>query len=292
MWQKNVKNIKKSLCVPNTTIVLRLLQIIAFLLVQGSFLFSQNTNRSYKITFSDTIPGFTSIAASGNVVVSVRQDQYFSITFKGNRALLKDVFSSIKVTNRCLNIDAGKLFENEYIYVDIIMPVLDTLRLYDNASLYTPTNIWLKRMYIENFSAKKSTIYINSNECTLRIKGSGNTELAGIVDILNVFSEENANVSLEFLSKYLYANASNNSIQNIKGKAFVGDFHAYHKALINASEMTCGRAKAFACDQSQINVKSEEKPLLLSLKKGKIQYIAPQAIVIDSMGIKNLIQKR
>lgn len=261
-------------------------------LLQGALLFSQNTNRSYKITFSDTIPGFTSIKLSGNVVVSVRQDQFFSITFKGNRALLKDVFSSIKVSNHCLSIDAGKLFENEYIYVDIIMPVLDTLRLYDNASLYTPTNIWLRRIYIENYSVKKSTIYINSNECTIKIIGNGNTELAGIVDVLRLYSEGNSNISLEFLSKYLYIDASQNTFQTIKGKTFVGDFHASGKAIINASELTCGKAKAFALDQSQIDIKSEEKPLLLSLKKGKIQYIAPQAIVIDSIGINNLKEKK
>ncbi|NSW46087.1 MAG: DUF2807 domain-containing protein [Bacteroidales bacterium] len=282
------KQIKKAICVPNTTIVLKIVQVLVICLIQSSLLFSQNSNRSYKITFSDTIPGFTSIQAKGNVVISIRQDNYFSITFKGSRNILKDVFSSVKVNNHCLNIDATKLFENERIYVEVIMPVVDTIRLFDNASVYTPTNIWIKRLYIENYSEQRSEIFINSTECNLFTKGYGTIRLAGIVDILRVYAKDEIVLNIEFLSKYLYCETNQKATIIAKGKTFAGEFWAYNKSLIDAMETTCGRVKVFALDNSQINVKSEEKPLVLSLKKGKIQYIAPNVMVIDSIGIHNL----
>jgi len=222
------------------------------------------------------------------VVVSIRQDSYFSITFKGNRTILKDVFSSVKLNNQCLKIDATKLFENERIYVDLIMPVVDTIRLYDNASVFTPTNIWLKRLYVENYSQKNSEIFINSNECNIITKGYGNIRLSGIVDILRIYAYDEMVLNIEFLSKYLYCETNKKAMINAKGKTFYGEFWAYDKSFIDALETTCGRAKVFALNKSQINVKSEEKPLVLSLFKGKIKYLAPEAIFIDSTWLKNI----
>jgi len=253
-------------------------------------LFSQ-PKHAYKISFADTIPGFTSIKASGNVVVSIRQDQFFGITFKGDRIVIKDVFSSIKVNNHCLIIDAGKLFENEFIYVDVVMPVIDTVKLYENASIITPTNLWLKRLYVENYSQKKSTVYINGNECNIILKGEGEIELSGIVDILRLYSFQSIHVSAEFLTKLMYCESQKDSKISLKGKSFAGEFHSYNSSVIDALDLSCGRAKAFASDNSLINVKSEEKPLILSLKKGKIQYLSPDPIVIDSIGIKNIKEK-
>ncbi len=253
-------------------------------------MFSQ-PKHAYKISFADTIPGFTSIKASGNVIVSIRQDQFFGITFKGDRIAIKDVFSSIKVNNRCLVIDAGKLFENEFIYVDVVMPAIDTVKLYENASIITPTNLWLKKLYVENYSKKKSTIYINGNECNIILKGEGEVDLSGIVDILRLYTYQNIQVNAEFLTKLMYCESQKDSKISLKGKAFAGEFHSYNNSVINALEMSCGLAKAFASDNSLINVKSEEKPLILSLKKGKIQYLSPSTIVIDSIGIKNIKEK-
>lgn len=279
---------KKEICVPNTIILKKIIQILVFSLLLSCFLFSQTGNRSYKITFSDTIPGFTSINAKGNVVISIRQDNFFSITFKGNRTLLKDVFSSIKVSNQCLTIDATKLFENEKIHVDLIMPAVDTIRLYDNATVYTPTNIWLKHLYIENYSKHHSEIFINSNECKIIAKGHGTVNLSGIIDILRVYAKEDITLNMEFLSKYLYCETNKKAKILLRGKTFVGEFWAYDKSLIDAMQTTSGKVKVFALDNSQISLKSEEKPLALSLKKGKIQYLAPNVLIIDSIGVKNI----
>lgn len=168
------------------------------------------------------------------------------------------------------------------------MPIIDTICLYDNASVYTPTNIWLKRLYIENYSEQRSEIFINGNECNITAKGYGIINFAGIIDILRVYANEEIALNMEFLSKYLYCETHKKAKITMRGKTFVGEFWAYDKSLIDAMQTSSGRVKVFALDNSQINTKSEEKPLVLSLKKGKIQYLAPNVIMIDSIGLKNI----
>jgi hypothetical protein len=253
-------------------------------------LFSQ-PNRCYKITFADTIPGFTSISATGNIVISIRQDNFFSITFRGSKVVLKDVFSSIKVDNHCLKIDAGKIEEQELIFVDIIMPVVDSLYLYDNACVNTPTNLWLKKLYIENYSEKKSTIYINSNDCKITMKGQGEISLAGIIDALNLNVEGKIKTKVEVISKFVKIKASEETVCNLSGKSFQSEYYSLDNAVIDASLFVNGKAKALAKDKSKIQLKSEDNPILVSLDKGKVFYNSPVPIIPDSSGVKNLKEK-
>ncbi len=257
------------------------------MLCGNQFLFSQKT-RIKKVTFCDNIPAFNSIIAKGNVNIIYRQDNFYSVTFKTEKQILNEVFSSIKVDKFCLKIDASKLFENEILTVEIIAPHIDTIRLYDNASFYTPTNVWLKHLYLENYSKKKSTIYVNSKEFYFTCTGHSHILLSGIIDLLFIESKSDIKLNFEVISKYIHIKSYNNSKIIAEGKVFVCECHSYHYSTIDATNIICGRAKAFATEQSTINIKSEEKPILLSLGKGKINFLNNNAIIIDSIGIKNI----
>lgn len=249
--------------------------------------FSQKI-RQNKLTFSDSIPAFNSIIAKGNVNITYRQDNYYSITFYGSKSFLKDVYSSIKVEQFCLKIDAGKLFANEVITVEIIAPFLDTIRLYDNATFLTPTNVWLKRLYIESYSQYISVIYVNASEFNFKCRGKANIILSGIIDLLYIENTNDVKLEINVISKFLQIKSFQNSKCIAKGQVFVCECHAFQHAIIDATDMQCGRAKAFASEQSSIYVKSEEKPIILSLGKGKINFLNNDAIVVDSTGIKNI----
>lgn len=262
--------------------------MIAFLMLMGIH-FLQAQSRTNKKQFSDTIPPFTSVYARGNVNISYRQDDYYSVTFKGSYQVFKDVYSSIKVDKSCLKIDASRLFQNENIYVEIIAPVIDSVILYDGAVFITPTNVWQRSFYVENYSQRKSTIYVNSPEFNLVCKGVGQIAFGGIIDILYVNIEGKLKLESEVISKYMQVKAFQHATFLGKGKSFACDCHSYHHSLIDASLMQCGRAKAFASDESAIYIKSEEKPLLLPLSKGKINFIAPEnAVIIDSTQMGNI----
>lgn len=265
-----------------------MLLIIACIMLVGIH-FSQAQSRISKKQFSDTIPPFSSVYARGNVKITYRQDDFYSVTFKGTHQVFKDVYSSIKFDKWCLKIDASRLFQNEFIYVEIIAPVIDTVILYDGAVFLTPTNVWQKSMYVENYSQHTSIIYVNSPEFRFICKGQGQITFEGIVDILYVNIEGKVKLETEVISKYIQVKTYQHTLFIGKGKSFVCDCHSYHHSLIDASLMQCGKAKAFASDESTIYIKSEEKPLLLPLSKGKINFFAPEnAVVIDSTQIGNI----
>ncbi len=251
--------------------------------------FLQAQSRISKKQFSDTIPPFSSVYARGNVKITYRQDDFYSVTFKGSYQVFKDVYSSIKFDKRCLKIDASRLFQNELIHVEIIAPVIDTVILYDGAVFITPTNIWQKSLYVEINSQRKSTIYVNSPEFSLICKGQGQITFAGLVDILYVNIEGKVKLETEVVSKYIQVKTYHHTVFVGKGKSFVCDCHSYHSSWIDASLIQCGRAKAFALDESSIIIKSEEKPLLLPLSKGKINFYSPEgSVIIDSNEIGNI----
>lgn len=242
----------------------------------------------HKQRFSDTIPSFTSIKAIGNVVVTIRQDNEYSITFKGSKDAIKSVYSSIKFSNNCLFIDASRVLYSEKIYVDIIMPYVDTIKLYTTAIVYTPTNLWLDRLYIAQYSENSSTIYISSDNCKIEVVGDGVVMLSGIVDRLKIIAQQDVSLTCDFISKYLYVESNNRSLITLLGKSFLSDLHSNQKSRIDASKLISGKAIAIANDISQIDVKSEEKPLLLSIRKGRIRYYAQDAVSIDTLYPQNL----
>ncbi|MCX7862332.1 MAG: DUF2807 domain-containing protein [Bacteroidales bacterium] len=249
-------------------------------MLAGQFFLKAQTGKQKK--FSDTIPVFSTIIATGNVNIIYYQDEYFSVTFKGKNAILKDIYSSIKIDHFSLKIDASKLFQNEFITVEIIAPSLDSIKLFNGASFKTHTNIWLNKLYVENYSERNSIFYINSNELHFTSKGHGRILLSGIIDILYITVYDKINLELETISKYINLKSYHQCQILGKGKSFACECHSFQSSIIDASQMLCGRAKAFSLDESVIDIKSEEKPLILPLNKSRINFLAPDAILIDS----------
>ncbi len=244
--------------------------------------------RQKKVTFSDTIPSFSSILAKGNVTITFRQDDYYSITFKAGKSSLNESFSSIRVDKKCLIIDASKLPENDYLSVQIIAPSIDTVRLFDKAAFYTPTNVWQRSLYVESYSIRHSIFYVNATDFCFTANGNGSITLSGIIDVLYVNALEKIMLGCEIVSKYINIQSSHHSKVNLLGSAFVCECHANQQSQIDASALICGRAKAFALDNSSVTIKSEEKPIILSLQRSKIQFIGNEAIVVDSTTLKNI----
>jgi len=192
------------------------------------------------------------------------------------------------VRNRCLKIDASKIENTAVIYVDIIMPYIDSLYLYSNACAYTPTNIWLKKLCIENYSNKKSTIYINSTACSISIKGFGETIIAGIIDALNLTVEGKTKSNVEVISRFVKIIATNETFCYISGNSFHSEYYSSDNAIIDASMLVSGKVTALAQDKSLIHVKSEDRPVIVLWDKGKILYNSPSPILPDSSGVNNI----
>lgn len=168
---------------------------------------------------------------------------------------------------------------------------IESLKTVGNVEIETSTNITLNKLNLTIDDESMLNLYVNSNDFKFEVFGSGEVNLAGIIDTLRLYTHNESEIYCNLKSRKVLCRLYDLSNVSLKGTIFNLYISSFNNSNINALNSNIGSSFVTSFDDSQVKVTSVDAPEIYSFDKSAIYYKSPFKANISKFSDKSVIKK-